>query len=179
MGLWDDFLKIVDNNFKYLETEFGFRKVSTQVPFVTYESMVLRISIYYDIDGRKELDVGIEPLQEISSPQKSVHIGTLVWLHDPERHESYGSPFPCSKEELETEIQKYVALLQKYGADVLRGDLRDLVLLGKIEKEVGRLVGPPNPWKPYMQIVGEIMEKYSKAHLKEHAKEHQHKDEGK
>jgi len=181
MVKWDDFLEIVDRNFKYLETEFGFRKVSTQIPSVEYESSFLRISIYYDIANRKELDVGIWPLQTIRRKGERFGIGSLVKLHnpDPDESEDYMSPFPLTKEQLEIEVQKYAALLLKYGSDVLHGDLLDLFIWVKVAIEASEIMRTPQPGKSIVQVFKEVARKYAIEHLKEHAREHQHKDDSK
>jgi hypothetical protein len=176
---WNDLLDIVDRNFKYLETEFAFRKVSTQCPFVEYESSFIRIGIYYDIGVRNELDVRIWPLQKIGKRESSFGIGSLVDLHNPDDPENRESPFPNTKKQLEMEVQTYARLLRKYGSDVLRGDLRDLLVLHKAGEEIGTILGTPKPGKSYVEIVKEVTRKYSEEHLKEHSKEHQHRDDSK
>ena len=85
IATWDEFVKIVKEDFSYLETDFGFKLVSTQVPFVKYESPKVRMDIYWSIDTRHELDLGIIPLTKIEGIRSSIGISSLTLIHEPEK----------------------------------------------------------------------------------------------
>ena len=163
---WTDFLDIVDRNFKYLETEFGLRKVSTDLPFVIYETPLVRIFIYYDIAGVKELDLSIRPFQRIGKFERDFGMGMISRLHNPDKHEDDKSPCPRTKDELENGVQKYASQLREYGSDILHGDLRDLVLIDKIIKEVAKVSSERQrhnkAGESLVEIVIEVNRKYSK-----------------
>lgn len=136
MGLWDDFTKIVHRYFEYLETDFGFRRVSARVPFVVYDSAFLRIRIYYDISGRQELDLGIEPFERIDKLGRDFGIGRLIRLHDTAGGGKFRVSYPSTSEELEVSVAELANLLKRYGSNILGGDLRDLRCLAELEEEL-------------------------------------------
>jgi hypothetical protein len=59
LKMWNEFLNMVNHHFKYLETEFGFKRTLTEIPFVIYESQMLRINIFWEYGGRYELGLSI------------------------------------------------------------------------------------------------------------------------
>lgn len=135
MELWNYFVQLIDKYFKYLESDFKFKKVSAKIPFVVFESPFLRINIFYECGGRYELDLGIEPFKKIGDGKVrySWGIGQLIELHNPEK--IYMAVYPYTKEELEVAVQELAELFLKYGSDILHGDLRDLEELEKLDKQ--------------------------------------------
>ena len=138
MGLWGEFVTIVDKHFKYLETEFGFKWVSNLTPFVIYESSSLRLKVFWEDDGHHEVDLGIDPFQRIDKHNISFGISELVRLHHPKESESYESSHPRTKEDLDISVRELAMIVKKYGSDVLRGDLKDLERIEKLREQVGR-----------------------------------------
>ena len=135
MKLWDDFIAIVDRHFKYLETDFGFKRVSTELPFVNYESPYLRVFIFLELGGRSELDLGFESVeQKYRPPRGSFGIDMLIDLHEPTKERAHIYP-AYTLEGLEAAMKELAESLLTYGANMLRGDLRDLVRLQELERE--------------------------------------------
>ncbi len=62
MELWNKFVEVVAANFRFLETEFGFVRTLTKQPNLIYESPMLQVQVYYDADGRYELDLRLRRL---------------------------------------------------------------------------------------------------------------------
>ena len=77
MCLYDLFVSFVEYHFKDLESKYGFRIMSTQVPFVIYESESFIIFIYYEAGNRYEVDLTIEEKQTQINTH-SIHISDLV-----------------------------------------------------------------------------------------------------
>ena len=137
MGYWEDFITIVDLKFKYLETEFGFRKTSDKMPFVKYESDVtpIRINIFLNISGRRELDLSIiQPNKTRNGIEYSIGIDTLIQYYKPELLRKYIKP-EYTKEGFEMAVQELAELFHQYGSVVFRGDLRDLERIEKLGAE--------------------------------------------
>jgi hypothetical protein len=133
MITWQAFLNIMDDNFKYLETEFGFKKVSVEMPLIKYNSQDIELDIFYDIDRHCELDLRIRPKKQIDKLGRSFGIGVIIQFSNLQgKAESYMSPFPTTKEEVKTEVKKLSVLLKKYGLNILQGDLTDLERIQKI-----------------------------------------------
>jgi hypothetical protein len=134
MGMWDEYIAIVDQYFKYLETEFGFMRVSTEPSSIEYESVFVRISIFWDYWGNRELDLAVRPFKKMDSLGRAFGISRLAALH----HKNYISPFPDTKEELDAAIKGLAELLQECCLSILRGDLRDLERIQKIRNKADK-----------------------------------------
>jgi hypothetical protein len=131
---WDEFIRIVDKDFKYLETEFGFKRISTDMPFIKYESSHIQIKVYYDINRHHELDLGIRPFKKIDKFGTSYGIGLLVRLYDPGYKAKYQiSPFPKTIDEIQCSVKELSEMLKKYGSSLLKGDMTDIERMQKIE----------------------------------------------
>ncbi len=141
MELWDRFVELVAAQFRFLETEFGFAHTLTKQPNVIYESGKLLVQVYYDADGRHELDLGIRRLADDPRKPLSLGIGLLMRLNG--HTEGYLSPFPSTPETLEAEVKRLAELLRKYGSAVLSGDLRDFDRAERVERELAAKFGRP------------------------------------
>jgi hypothetical protein len=137
MELWDYFVTIVDNYFRYLESEYGFRKTSDKIPLVQYESPIipLKIVIFLDTDRRREVNLSIyQPLKILNGAEYSIGIDTLIQYYRPGLLRKYINP-EYTKEGLKLAVQEVAELLHQYGSSFLRGDLHDLELIEKAGKE--------------------------------------------
>ena len=128
---------------RFLETEFGFVCKTSKPPFVIYESERLRVSVYYDADGRHELDLGIRRLGADPRRSLSIGVGMLIRLKDGQSSQGYTSPFPSTADALENEVARLAFLLRRYGSGVLRGDLHDLDRIEQLEQEFAVKYGHP------------------------------------
>jgi hypothetical protein len=144
MELWDNLVTIVDNYFQYLESEYGFQKTSDKIPLVEYKSPIIpiRIVIFLDTDGRRELDIGIyQPRKILNGVEYSTGIDTIIQYYKPGLLRKYIKP-EYTKEGLNLAVQEAAELLHQYGSTFLRGDLHDLELIEKAGKEkMERLYG--------------------------------------
>jgi len=140
--MWDKFLEQVRSNFNFLETELGFTCKETKLPFVIYESRKLLVLVYYDANGRHELDLIIKRIGDDPRKSLSVGIGMLIRLRDEKNTEGYMCPFPATESDLEVEVKHLAELLRKYGADVLNGDLSDFDRIEQLERELAKKYGP-------------------------------------
>lgn len=141
MELWEKFVEAVATHFRFLETEAGFVCTLTKPPNVIYESDKLQVQVYYDADGRHELDLRLRRRADDPRKPLSLGIGMLMRLHG--HTEGYLSPFPSTSENLEAEVKRLAELLGKDGSAVLSGDLRDFDRTERIERELATKFGTP------------------------------------
>jgi hypothetical protein len=141
MELWEKFIEAVAAHFGFLETEMDFVRTLTKPPNVIYESDKLQVQIYYDAEGRHELDLALRRLADDPHKPLSLSIDMLIRLHG--HSDSYLSPFPSTPENLEAEVKRLAELLRKHGSTLLSGDLRDFDRLERIERELAAKFGKP------------------------------------
>jgi hypothetical protein len=137
---WQDAIDIVSSQFRYLETDFGFKLISLAPPFIKYESKTIKLNIYYEIDGRGELDLSIEPFEKFDSlinDRREYGIKDLMRVNRDKGHDGYIVPFPGTINELETNVRELSDLLKKYGESVLKGDISDFIRIeDKIKNQI-------------------------------------------
>jgi hypothetical protein len=138
MRMWDEFKIIVEKHFNYLETEFGFRQVSFEVPFIIYESPFLCIRIFWEYGGRYELDLGIESKNESKNGLPSISLGMLAQLYKPKKDKNFEWLLIKTKEQLDSGVRELAELLRKYGTNLLRGDFHELDTIHKLEKKAAK-----------------------------------------
>ena len=139
MELWDRFVELAAIHFHFLETEFGFVHTLTKRPNLIYESSLLQVQIYYDVDGRHELDLGIRRLADDPRKPLSLGIGMLMRLN--EQTNGYMPPFPSTPEDLEAEVKRLAEFLRKHGSAVLSGELRDFDKAEAVELKLAAKYG--------------------------------------
>jgi len=144
MNLRQSFVEVVERYFRFLETEFGFTVTSTKPPFVIYDSLKLQVLVYYEAEGRHELDLRITRLNEAPRRTLPLGIGMLMRFKEGLNTAGYDSPFPSTPETVENEVKRLAELTRKYGAAVLGGDLRDFYRLQQLEMELAKKFGPQN-----------------------------------
>ena len=140
MELWEKFVEAVARHFRFLETELGFVRAATKRPNVIYEREKIQVQIYYDADGRHELDLGLKKRADDPRKPLSLGIGMLMRLNG--GSEGYTSPFPSTPEALEAEVERLAELVRTHGMAVLRGDLRDFDRMEGLERELAAKFGP-------------------------------------
>ena len=140
--MWETFTKTVSRYFHFLETEFGFVRKTMNPPNVIYVSDKLQVQVYYDVNGRHELDLGLRRLADDPRKPLSLGIGMLMRLKDGQDTVGYPSPFPSTEKALETEVRNLAELLHNYGSDVLKGDLHGFERMEQLDKELAKKFGP-------------------------------------
>ena len=139
MNLRDFFVELTKQSFEYLEDDFGFALISTNTPFVIYDSAELRVYIYFDAERRGELDASIERLSDVGKKKPSVGISELISLEHP-GDAVYESPYPSTVEGLRREVPRLAHLLREYGAKLLRQGLSEMERVEELrrrrEKEI-------------------------------------------
>lgn len=141
MELWDRFAEAVADHFRFLEAEMGFTRTLMKRPNVIYESDKVQVQVYYDADGRYELDLKLRRILDDSRKALSLGVGTLMRQNG--HAEGYLSPCPSTPENLETEVKHLAQLLREYGSAALSGDLRDFEEAERIERELAAKFWPP------------------------------------
>ena len=141
MELWDKFVETVAIEFGFLETEFDFARTMTKQPNIIYASDSLQVQIYYDADGRYELDLGIRRLAD--DPRKPLSLSVQFLMRLNRGNETCPTMFPSTREELEANVKRLAELLRVYGSVVLSGDLRDFEELEQFEHQLAIKYGTP------------------------------------
>jgi hypothetical protein len=141
MNLWQIFVEKVTFHFRFLETDFACVRTLTKQPNAVYESDKVQVQVYYDSEGRHELDLGVRRLPDDPRKALSLGIGMLMRLRGDA--DGYISPFPSTPEDLEYEVKRLAELLRSHGAAVLSGDLRDFDRAERVELELAEKFGPP------------------------------------
>jgi len=141
MNLWETFTEAVAVHFRFLKTEAGFACTLTKIPNVIFESEKLQVQVYYDANGRHELDLGIRRLVDDPHKTLSIGIGMLMRLHGDKS--GYMSPFPATPETVEAEVKRLAEILRKDGSSIFSGDLRDFDRTERLEHELAKKFAPP------------------------------------
>jgi hypothetical protein len=141
MNLWEKFVEEVTAHFRFLETEFGLARTLTRQPNAVYESEKVQVQVYYDADGRHELDLRLRRLPD--DPRKALSLGIGMLMRLQGNAEGYMSPFPSTPEALESEVKRLAELLRNHGVAVLGGDLRDFDRAERVERELAAKFGTP------------------------------------
>jgi hypothetical protein len=137
--IWPKAVEIITDHFKYLEIDFGFKIISQVPPFVKYESNIITIYIYYDINGRNELDLGIKPLKKLDTFKtfnRGYDLEDLMRVNRDKGKEKYTDSFCFTEEEVETRVKELAFLLLKYGENLLKGDISDLIRVEAIRVKI-------------------------------------------
>jgi hypothetical protein len=133
--MWKKFVEATMRHFRFLETEFGFTCKSAKPPFVIYESNRLRALVFYDVNGRHELDFRVRRLGDDPRKVPGVRPTEIMLLTDLQPAEKYQSPFPSTEATLEAEVQRLAELIQKYGQSILKGDDRVFERIERLRRE--------------------------------------------
>jgi hypothetical protein len=136
MDLWTKFVEAVAHEFRFLEAECGFICKATKPPFVIYESDRIQVLIYYDVEGRHELDLRIRKVGDDTRQASSIGIGMLMRLRKGPQNLGYVSPFPSTAAALQIEVTRLAVLLQEYGSSVIRDDLSDFDRIEELEQDL-------------------------------------------
>jgi hypothetical protein len=144
--MWEKFIEAAMRHFRFLETKFGFIGKSTKPPFVIYESSKLQVLIYYDVNGRHELDFRVRRLRD--DPRKVPAVGPteIMLLTDLQAAEKYQSPFPSTEASLEAEVQRLAELIRQFGSSILRGDDRIFERIERLRRDrEAEMAAPMHP----------------------------------
>jgi len=133
--MWDKFIETTISHFHFLETEFGFTCKPAKPPFAVYESTKVQVLIYYDANGRHELDLRIRNLSDDPRKIPSIGMTEMMLLTDWQAAEGYRSPFPSTEASLGVEVKRLGELLRKYGSAFLKGDERALEEIKRLRRE--------------------------------------------
>ena len=126
MVMWDCFISSVNHHFKYLETEFEFSRVSTDIPFIVYKSSLIRVDIFWECGGRYELDLIIDINGESDKYKHSLHINDLIRIHRQRDNRNYEWIMINTKEKLDSGVQELAQLLYKHGLKLLQHDQKEI-----------------------------------------------------
>jgi len=164
--MWEKFVEATTRHFRFLETEFGFTSKTAKPPFAIYESNKVQVLVYYDVNGRHELDLRVRNLSDDPRKIPAVGMTEMMLPTDWQPAEKYQSPFPSTEASLEIEIQRLADLVRKYSSAFLKGDegaferierLRGNArksLEGRIHPSTGK--GKPEMFKRTSTIIGSV-----------------------
>jgi hypothetical protein len=134
MNLLPGFIEFTREQFSYLENDFGFTLVSSESPFVIYDSNELRVYVYFDAERTHELDSSIERLIDVGKRVPSLGISELIALQTG-GSETYRSPYPSTVEELRIEVSRLATLLKVHGAKLFRGGPSEWQKISRLRRE--------------------------------------------
>lgn len=140
--MWEEFVEALARHFRFLELEFGFRPKPAKPPFAIYETEKLQVLVYYDANGRRELDLRIRNLSDDTRKTPAVGMTEIMLLADWRAAEKYQSPFPSTEASLETDVQWLAELVRKYGSAFLKGDERAFERIERLRRERVKELGP-------------------------------------
>ena len=109
-----------------------------------YESDKVQVLVYYDANGRHELDLRIRNLGDDPRKAPAVGMTEIMLLTDWQAAEKFQSPFPSTEASLETEVQHLAELVRKHGTAFLRGDKRAFERIERLRREREKEVGGQN-----------------------------------
>jgi hypothetical protein len=138
MDLWDNFLESVVRHFHFLVTDLDYVSKPPKQPFVTYESEEVQVLVYFDADGRHELDLRIRRLKDDVRRIPGVGPGEMMMLTDAQAAEQYRSPFPSNEIDLELEVRRLAELLRRFGSSFLNGDDAAFELIERMRRDFSR-----------------------------------------
>ena len=141
-------LESTTRHFRFLEAEFGFTRRPKKPPFAIYETDKLQVLVYYDANGRHELDLRIRRLSDDAHRVPAVGMTEIMLLTDRQAAEKYQSPFPSTEASLEAKVQHLAELVRRYGSALLKAEEGAFERIGRLrregEKELGRRNQPFN-----------------------------------
>ena len=143
--MWEKFIEATIRHFRFLEAEFGFTRKPAKPPFAIYESDKVQVLVYYDADGRHELDLRIKHLGDDPRKTPAVGVTEIMLLTDWQAAEKYRSPFPSTEASLEAEVQHLAELVRKHGSAFLKGDKRAFERIERLRREREKELGGQSP----------------------------------
>jgi len=143
--MWEKFIETTTRHFRFLETELGFTPKTAKPPFAIYESSNMQVLIYYDVNGRHELDLRVRNLNDDPRKTPAVGMTEMMLLTDWQRAEKYQSPFPSTEASLDIEIQRLAELVRKYSFAFLKGDKDAFERIERLRREREKEFGAQNP----------------------------------
>ena len=101
----------------------------------SYESNKVQVLVYYDANGRHELDLRIRNLSDDPRKTPAVGMTEMMLLMDWQAAEKYQSPFPSTEARLEIGVERLGKLIRKYGSAFLKGDERAFERIERLRRE--------------------------------------------
>ena len=133
-SLWNAFCDAVTRHCRFLESEYGYRQVSRDPPFVIYRSDSIEVDMYYEPDRHPDLDLAIRKVNSDPSMGHSIHVEQLMRRvdgHVPEK-QPWGPAW--TENDVEVQVKCLAGLLKTYGADILRANERAFEDIDKAER---------------------------------------------
>ena len=143
--MWETFIESAIRHFRFLEMEFQFTRKPAKEPFAPYESDELEVMVYYDANGRHELDLRVSRLGDDPRKIPAVGMTEIMLLTDLHEAEKYQSPFPSTELSVEVEVHRLADLLKKYGSMILKNDARAFDRIQRLRREREKELGAPSP----------------------------------
>ena len=128
MITWKHFVNAVEEEFRFLNEEFGFSVISRIEPFVVFGAASVRVNIYCDVHRHAELDLGIERVIDVGKRVPFFRIYEFGNIQGISLLPRTG-PFLESDKQLAVELQRLASELKQCCSDALRGDLRVFELI--------------------------------------------------
>ena len=125
--LFKDFIEATAEEFRILETEYGFKRTSQSIYLpeceITYKNPIVYLSITQEVGS--QVWVTILKTDEAGKLSNHYHVGKVIKRVAPERAEAIEPSYVFgkrSKDELKSNIAAYVDFLRNEGRAMLQGD---------------------------------------------------------
>lgn len=119
-----DFENLVNNEFKFLESKYGFSCVSTSLVMVRYESDEIFVVIRYDANHSYELAVEIGQLKALFNGQeRPFSLNEILRLNKLSEVDIHSAVQASSQEVVANCLKKMATQLSRYGSDFLSNDM--------------------------------------------------------
>jgi hypothetical protein len=132
---WKQFTEIVDRSFSFLVKDYGFEPPLNKEPVITYKSPYVQVEIFHDLNGRWDLEVSINSVQD--APYGDFHFDTIGFekMHRQD-WATVLARFPSNKiEYLESLLHEESRRLKKYCSEILKGNCEDIYRLKLLSQE--------------------------------------------
>jgi hypothetical protein len=134
MIIWAEFIRLVKDKFQFLE-KCGFQCVSDKQPFVYYDSDVVRIGIFYEINRRRELDVSIEKKEDVGKGLPNYSMSGFRLLAGVTIPDRGVLEFPVSESQVSAELDVLANDIKTYTWAALAGNMKVFDELDELRKK--------------------------------------------
>jgi hypothetical protein len=163
---WSQFTEIVESNFSFLITQYGFESPLNKEPTITYKSPYVQVQIFHDLNGRWDLEVTIDSVQ--NSPLGDFSIDSLEFEKLHRKDWNVVAPrYPSNQPDyLESLMNTEANRLKRYCKEVLDGNLEDVRRIKLLRQELRKRLTldyqNSNRGKGFTTMITELMNKIIK-----------------
>src|SRR5690606_30292011 len=102
---WKEFERMTTDLFSFLINDFEFTIAQSISPFIIYMSKAIEIDIYYDINGRKDIDLQLWIAKSSKHESLPLGINTLIQLENPDEENIFITKYPRYNNDVKQELK--------------------------------------------------------------------------